>query len=134
MIEATMAANGDTRPSKKRVMIVDDSLQVRSDLCTLLELIDDFEIVGEASNGEEAFIQAVRLKPDVILMDLEMPFMTGYEATRQIKERFPACRVIALSVHGYPEARQRACQARVDAFIVKGEPLANLVYAIRKEM
>ena len=129
-----MAANSDTRPSKKRVMIVDDSLQVRSDLCTLLELIDDFEIVGEASNGEEAFIQAVRLKPNVILMDLEMPFMTGYEATRQIKERFPACRVIVLSVHSSPEAQQRAYHSGADAFIVKGEPLENLIHAIRKDL
>lgn len=129
-----MAANGDTRSNTKRVMIVDDILQVRSDLCTLLELVDDLEIVGEAGNGAEALIQAARLQPDVILMDLEMPLMTGYEATRQIKVHLPACRVIALSVHGYPEARQRAEQAGVDAFIVKGEPLANLVYAIRKEL
>ena len=67
-------------------------------------------------------------------MDLEMPFMNGYEATRQIKETLPACRVIALTVHGYPEARQRACQVGVDAFIVKGEPLASLVQEILKEM
>jgi len=134
MIESAMTTNCDTQPKTKRIMIVDDVLQVRSNLRTLLEMVDDLEIVGEAGNGAEALIQATRLKPDVILMDLEMPFMTGYEATRQIKEHLPACRVIALSVHSYPEAQQRACQAGADAFIVKGEPLANLINAIRKEL
>ena len=128
-----MAENGDPRPNTIRVMLVDDILQVRSDLCTLLGLVGDLEVVGEACNGKEAFIQAIRLKPDVILMDLEMPIMTGYEATLRIKEHQPACRVIALSVHGYPEAQQRADHAGVDAFIVKGEPLENLICAIRKE-
>jgi len=128
-----MSANCNTLPKTKRVMIVDDVTQVRSNLCTLLEMVNDLEIVGEAGNGAEALIQAARLKPDVILMDLEMPFMTGYEATQKIKEQLPACRVIALSVHSYPEAQQRAYHAGADAFIVKGEPLANLIYAIRKE-
>jgi DNA-binding NarL/FixJ family response regulator len=125
MIEVKMAA--------KRIMIVDDILKVRTDLHTLLELVGDIEVVGEASNGEEAFIQAIRLHPDVILMDLEMPFMNGYEAARQIKEHLPACRVIALTLHGDPEARLHASQVGVDAFIVKGEPLANLVHEILQE-
>ena len=114
----------------QRLMIVDDILQVRSDLHTLLELVGDIEIVGEAGNGEEAVLRAASLHPDVILMDLEMPLMNGYEATRRIKEQLPSCRVIALSVHSYPEARLRACQAGVDAFIVKGEPLASLMQEI----
>jgi len=117
----------------RRLMIVDDIPQVRADLSTLLELAGDIEIVGEASNGSEAIAQAASLKPDAILMDLEMPLMNGYEATRRIKEELPACRVIALTVHGYPEARQRACQAGADAFIIKGEPLAALLKEILKE-
>ncbi len=118
----------------KRLMIVDDISQVRTDLCTLLRLAGDIEIVGQASNGIEAITQSARLRPDVILMDLEMPLMNGYDATRQIKEHQPACRVIALSVHSYPEARERAYQSGADAFIVKGEPLASLMREIQKEM
>lgn len=117
----------------RRLLIVDDISQVRADLRTLLPLAGDIEIVGEASNGLEAVRQVDVLHPDVVLMDLEMPVMNGYEATHQIKGQSPACRVIALTVHGYPEALDRAYQAGADAFIVKGAPLASLVQEILKE-
>ena len=119
-----------------RVLIVDDVTQVRQDLRTLLTLAGEaqhepaIEIVGEAADGLEAVSQALRLQPEVILMDLEMPGMDGFLATRQIKLQRPACRVIALSVHAYDAARQKALQAGVDAFIVKGDPLEILLQAI----
>ena len=118
-----------------RVLIVDDMAQVRRDLRTVLPLAGQaaglqIEIVGEAGNGQEAIQRAAALEPDVVLMDLEMPVMGGYEATRQIKAHCPACRVIALTVHGYEAARQQAIQAGVDDFIVKGAPVDSLVQAI----
>jgi DNA-binding NarL/FixJ family response regulator len=113
-----------------RVLIVDDVAQVRRDLRTLLTLAGDIEVVGEAANGAEAVRLAKALQPEAVLMDLEMPIMDGYEAACQIKARWPACRVIALTVHGYEEARQRADQAGVDVFIVKGAPVKTLVQAI----
>jgi DNA-binding NarL/FixJ family response regulator len=113
-----------------RVLIVDDMPQVRQDLRLLLQLTGELEIVGEAANGAEAIGQAEVLCPDVVVMDLEMPVMDGYEAARQIKARCPACRVIALTVHDYEAARQRAFQAGVDIFMVKGAPVATLVQAI----
>jgi DNA-binding NarL/FixJ family response regulator len=123
-----------------RVLIVDDMAQVRRDLCTVLPLAGQaagrqLEVVGEAGNGQEAIGQVSTLQPDVVLMDLEMPVMDGYEATRQIKRRWPSCRVVALTVHGYEAAQQQALQAGVDAFIVKGAPVETLVQAIseRKE-
>ena len=118
-----------------QVLIVDDMAQVRRELCTILPLVGDFEIVGEAVDGREAIRQVEALHPEVVLMDLEMPVLDGYEATRQIKVCHPSCRVIALTVHGYEEARQKAIQAGVDGFIVKGAPVETLVLAIseRKE-
>jgi DNA-binding NarL/FixJ family response regulator len=123
-----------------RVLIVDDMAQVRRDLRTVLPLAGQaaglqLEIVGEAGNGQEAIQRVSALQPDVVLMDLEMPVMGGYEATRQIKGRWPSCRVIALTVHSYEAARQKAIQAGVDVFIVKGAPVETLVQAIseRKE-
>ncbi len=88
-----------------RVLIVDDMAQVRHDLCTVLPLAGQaaglqIEVVGEAANGQEAIQCATALEPDVVLMDLEMPVMGGYEATRQIKTHSPDCRVIALTIHG----------------------------------
>ncbi len=113
-----------------RVLIVDDMQQVRQDLRTLLTLVGGIEIVGEAGNGLEAIQCAQILLPEVLLMDLEMPLMDGYEATRQIKANHPLCRVIALSIHAGEAERQRAFQAGVDNFIVKGAPLETLVEAI----
>ena len=113
-----------------RLLIVDDMLQVRQELRNLLELEGDIEVAGEAADGREAVAQAGLLQPDVILMDLEMPIMNGYEATRLIKSHHPACRVVALSLHGYPAAREKAIQAGVDIFIEKGAPLDTLVQAI----
>ena len=117
--------------AKKRMLIVDDVSQVRQDLCMVLRLLPyDLEIVGEAANGLEAIQQTEALQPDVILMDLEMPLLDGYRATQEIKSQHPSCWVIALTIHDYNEARQKAFQAGADAFILKGEPVQNLVQAI----
>jgi DNA-binding NarL/FixJ family response regulator len=113
-----------------RVLIVDDRPQVRRDLRTLLPLAGDIQIAGEAANGQEAIEQAAALQPDVILMDLEMPIVDGYEATRQIKTRQPTCRVIALTIHADEVTRQQANRAGVDEFIEKGAPLSSLIQAV----
>jgi DNA-binding NarL/FixJ family response regulator len=113
-----------------RVMIVDDVERVRQDLRTLLTLIGKIKVVGEAQNGSEAVQQAWILHPDVILMDLEMPFIDGYEATRQIKASWPSCRIIALTIHEHESARLRAVDAGMDGFVVKGAPLESLVQII----
>jgi len=113
-----------------RVLIVDDVEKVRRDLRTILTLAGGIEIVGDASDGLEAIRLTESLNPDVILMDLEMPVLDGFEATRRIKTRWPTCRVIALTVHDYESARQKAFQAGVDEFIVKGAPLENVMRVI----
>jgi DNA-binding NarL/FixJ family response regulator len=119
-----------------RVLIVDDLPQVRQGLQSMLELAarrahPGFELVGEADNGEMALQQAQSLKPDVILMDLEMPGMDGYEATRRIKAELPAARVIILSIHAGEEERRRARSAGADAFIVKGADVKTLVEVLQ---
>ena len=116
--------------TRRRVLIVDDNPQVRQELRTLLPLAGDIEVVGEAADGQEALRLAQALQPEVVLMDLEMPVLDGYEATRQIKAGSPACRVVALTVHGYEAARQKASQSGVDVFLVKGVSVETLVQAI----
>lgn len=113
-----------------RILIVDDVAQVRQDLRMALELAGGVEVAGEAVNGREAVDLALDLRPDVVLMDLEMPVMNGHEAARQIKTRYPACRVVALTVHSDEIARQKASQAGIDDFIVKGAALETLVRAV----
>lgn len=126
----TPVSPSSRNPHRPRVLIVDDMPQVRQELRLLLPLIGEIEVVGEAANGLEAIGQVEALHPDAVVLDLEMPVMDGYEAARQIKIRWPACRVIALTVHDGEAERQRAAQAGVDAFIVKGAPIDALVKAI----
>jgi len=113
-----------------RVLLVDDVEQVRWDLRTALSLSEDLEIVGEAANGLEALRLAETLRPEVILLDLEMPMLDGYEATRLIRALCPSCRIVALTVHGYDEARLKAFRSGVDAFIIKGVPIQEIVQTI----
>jgi DNA-binding NarL/FixJ family response regulator len=116
--------------TRRRVLIADDNPQVRQELRTLLPLAGDIEIVGEAADGREAIRLTQTLQPEVVLMDLEMPLLDGYEATRQIKAGFPSCRVVALTVYGDPASRNQASEAGVDVFLVKGASVEDLVQAI----
>jgi DNA-binding NarL/FixJ family response regulator len=113
-----------------RVLIVDDSPQVLHDLRQLLELSGSVEIVGEASDGLQAVRLASELCPEVVILDLEMPNMDGYEATRQIKARRLARRVVILSVHAGPLEMETARTAGADCFITKGARYEILLNAI----
>lgn len=115
---------------KIKVLIVDDMPQVRQDLRTFLNLTLDIEVVGEAANGIEATRQTEILKPDVVLMDLEMPQLDGYQASRKIKTNDPQCKIIALSIHGGNTERQQALLYGIDYFVIKGEPLEDLIKTI----
>jgi DNA-binding NarL/FixJ family response regulator len=116
----------------QRLLIVDDVPQIRKDLRVLLSLASEVEVVGEAANGLEAIRLAEVLQPHVILMDLEMPVLDGFEATKKIKQIRPQCRVIALTVHAYEAAREKAARAGFDAFIVKGVPVETIIHLIER--
>jgi pilus assembly protein CpaE len=118
-----------------RVLIVDDLAEVRQGVSAVLQLAANqsmlsLEIVAEARNGSEAVDLAQRLNPDVVLMDLEMPVMDGFEATRRIKVLCPSVKVIILSIHAGGEVLERARSAGADGFVVKGAPYPALLEAI----
>ncbi len=117
--------------SKTRVLIVDDVADVRQDLRVFLEVVGDFQVVGEASNGREAIEQAHALHPDIVIMDLAMPVLDGYAAATRIKTDLAGCRIAALTVHCTELDRLQAHAAGFDAFVVKGAPLLELLGAIR---
>jgi DNA-binding NarL/FixJ family response regulator len=110
-----------------RILIVDDRAVVRQELHSVLELLGDVTVVGEAVDGWDAIHQAGALQPDLVLMDLEMPGLDGFEATRQIKALHLAQRVIVLTVHGDDISQQKALAAGADAFIVKGSDLRTML-------
>jgi len=118
-----------------RVMLVDDVPPVCQGLATMLRLATKnnnrkIEVVGEAQNGDEAIKQAQLLRPDVILIDLEMPILDGYKTTQFIKSQEPSVFIIILTIHGDSLARQRASQAGADFFIEKSAPLEELLQTI----
>jgi len=113
------------------IAIADDIPSVRQNLRTLLTLLGGLEVVGEATNGEEAVHLAEVLSPDVMVMDLEMPIVDGIAATRRIKAILPECRVVVLTIHEGDDERRRARLAGADAFVAKGAPVRELVEAIR---
>ena len=117
-------------PPLRRVLIVDDMPQVRQELGLFLQVTGELEVVGEAANGLEAIQKAEILHPDVVLMDLEMPIMDGYEATRIIKERHLAEKVIILTIHASDEITRRARQSGADEYIQKGASVETLMNAI----
>ncbi len=119
-------------PAKIRILIVDDMAQVRQGLSTILQLADDFEVVGEACNGLEAIRAAEEVRPDVILMDLAMPVLGGLEATRRIKKQRPEIGVVILTIHGSEEVREQAARAGSDAFIEKEAPTETLITTIHE--
>lgn len=115
-----------------RILIVDDRPVVRKELRNIFELTDTISVIGEAADGWEAVRKTKELAPDLVLMDLEMPGMDGFEATRQIKSGQHAPIVIILSVYGDPSQRQQAFECGADGFIVKGTDLKEMLEIIEK--
>lgn len=115
-----------------QVMIVDDHGMVRRGLSTILKVKADLELVGEASNGQEALEICEQIQPDVILMDLVMPEMGGVEATRLIRERWPQVQVIALTSFQEKELVREALQAGAISYLLKNVSAEDLAAAIRE--
>lgn len=111
-----------------RVLIADDRSRSRKGLRALLSTNAQLKVVGEAKNGKEAVELAGDLRPDVILMDVRMPVMSGVEATRKIKDRWPEVRVVVLSM--YQRHLDEAKDAGADTFLQKGCPTQDLFDAI----
>ncbi len=120
---------GETDPI--RVMIVDDHSMVRRGLVAYLEDEPDLELVGEAKDGQEAVQMCERAKPDVILMDLVMPGLSGAQATRIIRERWPQVQVIALTSFQERDLVQDALRAGAISYLLKNVSGSDLVETIR---
>jgi DNA-binding NarL/FixJ family response regulator len=114
-----------------KLVLADDHAVVRSGTRELLEQQPDLKIVGEAANGEEAVRLAQRLQPDVVVMDVRMPKMSGVEATRRIKAEYPDVRVLVLTAHDDDEYVFALLQAGANGYLLKTAEIEELVRAIR---
>ncbi len=114
-----------------RILVVDDQTLFREGLRTLLSVQPDFEVVGEAANGEEALRLAATLKPQVVLMDLRMPVLDGVAATRRLRQSLPDSRVIVLTTFDDDETVFDGLRAGAAGYLLKDVPTEKLVEAIR---
>ena len=116
-----------------KVLLVDDHDGLRTTVASFLKRQQGVEIVGEAANGVRAIEQTERLRPDLVLMDLDMPECDGFEATREIKTRVPNTRVFILSMHGGDSYRRMAWRSAADGFIEKTSMKNDLVALVADE-
>jgi two-component system nitrate/nitrite response regulator NarL len=112
---------------KKRVLIVDDNFAVRSMVRQVFELEPDFEVSGEAENGLEALQKAETAKPDLVILDLSMPVMTGLDAAPQLMELLPDVRIILFSVEEGNEVDRLARAGGIHAVVSKQQAASKLV-------
>lgn len=116
---------------KTRILICDDHELFRDGIKAILRAEAGIEVVAEARNGREAVETALRLRPDAVLMDMEMPELNGLEATRRIREAEPAVQVLILTMYAEEELVAQCMQAGAAGYVLKDVPVAQLVYAIQ---
>jgi two-component system response regulator NreC len=114
-----------------RVLIADDHALIRSGLRALLERDGEFQVIAEAADGYEAIELAVRHKPDVVLLDVGMPRLSGTDAAQQIAEKVPAARMVIVSMHSDEGYVLRALKAGARGYLLKASPEADVLAAIR---
>jgi DNA-binding NarL/FixJ family response regulator len=115
--------------SLPRLLLVDDHRLMLEGLCAILS--PQFEIVGMATNGEEALAAAEQLQPDVILMDLSMPVLNGMAATRRLREMNTRSKIILLTMYTDPDFATEALDAGASGFVLKSDMGSELIDAIR---
>jgi two-component system response regulator DesR len=115
-----------------RVLLADDQALVRGALAALLSLEDDVDVVAEVSRGDEVVAAAQTCRPDVAVLDVEMPGLDGIAATEALRGALPECRVLVVTTFGRPGYLRRAMAAGASGFMVKDAPAGQLADAIRR--
>ena len=114
-----------------RILIADDHTILRAGIRSLLDLVPDFQVVGEVDNGKDAIYQAGQLKPDLLLSDLSMPKTNGTEAIQHIKSRYPDIKILVLTVHKTEEYVHAALKAGANGYVLKDDTSDELISAIK---
>ena len=114
-----------------RVLLVDDQSIIREGLSSLLQAKQDIEVVGEAENGKLAVEQALKLQPDVVLMDMRMPIMDGIAATRNLQQKAPNVKVLVLTTFDDDDYINQAMKFGAKGYLLKDTPSEELAQAIR---
>jgi len=115
-----------------RILLAEDQGMVRGALATLLALEDDIEVVAQCSRGDEVVAAAQAARPDVALLDIEMPGLDGLKAASLLHQALPGCTIIILTTFGRPGYLRRAMEAGATGFVVKDGPADQLAVSIRR--
>lgn len=115
-----------------RVLVVDDHPAFRQALTSALEMVDEIEVAGEAAGGLAACLEAEDVEPDVVLMDLSMPDLSGFDAMERIHERRPRLPVVILTADADPEVEAYARRAGASGFVAKGTRLDDIVIVLHE--
>lgn len=116
---------------KTRILIADDSVSFRQGLVSLLDSVNDFELVGEAETGQEVVLMAEKLQPDIILMDLQMPGLNGIEATRAILKTSPHIGILMFTMYEDDDSVFSALRAGARGYLLKGTLKSEILRSIR---
>jgi two-component system, NarL family, response regulator DesR len=117
-----------------RVLIAEDQGMVRGALATLIGLEPDIEVVAQVARGDEVLAAALETRPEVALLDIEMPGATGLDAAEELAAHLPACRVLILTTFGRPGYLRRAMEGGASGFVLKDAPASELSSAIRRAL
>ncbi|WP_433112641.1 response regulator transcription factor [Micromonospora sp. CA-246542] len=115
-----------------RLLLAEDQGMMRGALALLLNLEPDIEVVAEAATGAQATREALRVRPDVALLDIEMPDGSGLDTAAELRDKLPFCRVLILTTFGRPGYLRRAMEAGAHGFLVKDGPVQELAVAVRR--
>jgi two-component system, NarL family, response regulator DesR len=115
-----------------RVLLAEDQGMMRGALAMLLGLEDDIEVVAQVGTGDEVLPAALQTKPDVALLDIEMPGRSGLDAAADLRGKLPSCKVLILTTFGRPGYLRRAMESGASGFLVKDSPIEELADAIRQ--
>jgi two-component system response regulator DesR len=115
-----------------RVLLAEDQLMFRTAVRRLLDLEDDIEVVGEVARGDELLPVALATRPDVAVVDIEMPAQDGISAASELRQMLPSCRTLILTMYGRPGFVHRAMERGVSGFVLKDAPIEVLAAAIRQ--
>jgi two-component system response regulator DesR len=115
-----------------KVLLAEDQGMMRGALALLLNLEDDFEVVGQVSTGDQIVPTALEVKPDVAVLDIEMPGRSGLDAAADLHAELPACKILIVTTFGRPGYLRRAMEAGASGFLVKDGPVEDLARAIRR--
>ena len=119
-----------SNPGRVRILVADDHEAVRKGVCAILASRLDVEVCGEASNGQEAIVKAHDLKPDLIILDITMPVLSGLDAARVIRLTLPELPILLLTMHEGKHIIEDAQKIGIEGFVYKSDASASLLAAV----